>query len=894
MQRHRARTTEEKRYISLLIPTHQMQLSDCCCSAFAVAVETKMLDWTGTLRGFLCSMMLGAIGGLLFPIAATGQPGGSALRHLFLDAAPPAVHVTPDHAAVRSRFVHVDAGLLGGPGHAGPTPAGPILIELFDGLTYSAQRDRSLSGPKGSLIWRGHLEGVEDGRVTLVVLDHVVAGTIRLPHALYKLRYASGGRHVVEEIDFAALPIEAEPLRDGPPGESASEVGEEPIAAPDDDGLTIDVLVAYTPDARSQEGGTAAIEALSILAVDETNQAYANSAIGAQLRLVHTAEVSYVESGSISTDLSRLRSKTDGYMDEVHAWRETHLADVVALINANGGGYCGIAYVMTNLSNSFESNAFSVTLRTCATGNYSFGHEVGHNMGSTHDRDNGGSALYEYSYGYQDPGAVFRTVMAYNCPGGCPRRQHFSNPDVLFQGLPTGIDHDLDPNNAADNARSINNARYTIANWRVSGEAPTEPPTSPSNLVAMAASDTEIDLGWNDTSNNESGFELERSTDGASYAPLDSLGANVISYAAAGLDPSTTYHYRLRAVNSVGTSGWIFASATTDDPPEFVDDVATGEILGAGSVSGSYLQTWSQDGSLQIVTERESGGKKSQRHSYLRHDWQFDLYGGGSVTFFAKVWAPLSSDGDSFVFSYSTDGLNYVQMFTVSNTGDAGGYESFALPPSTVGPVSVRVADTDQASGNRSLDSVFVDHLYFHSDLVPGELPAAPSGLGATATSSSQIDLGWQDGSDDEYGFRIERSLDGTSYVPAGSVGADVTSFSDVGLAANTTHHYRVNAYNGAGASGYTSATATTLEGSAIELSANGYKIKGRHNVDLSWGGGTTPYAWIYRDGALIAVVSSSSGSYTDAIGTTGAATYVYSVCEEGGAVCSDPVSVIF
>jgi hypothetical protein len=852
-------------------------------------VKLKMLSRNATR-----SIVLAAIAGILFPAVASSQAAGFDDRHLLLDSAPPAVYVTPNHDAVRSRFVDVDADLLGVPGRAGPTPAGPILIELFDGLTYAAERDRSLSGPRGSLIWRGHLEGVEDGRVTLVALGDVVVGTIRLPHALYKLRYAGGGRHAVEEIDFEALPVEAEPLSEEAFSGGAPQASEEPLPELDDDGSIVDVLVVYTPDARSQEGGTAAIEALSILAVDETNQAYANSAIGAQLRLVHTAEVSYVESGSISTDLSRLRSRTDGYMDEVHGWRDTHAADVVALINANGGGYCGIAYVMTNLSNSFESNAFSVTLRTCATGNYTFGHEIGHNMGSTHDRDNSGSALYEYSHGFQDPGDVFRTVMAYNCPNGCPRRQHFSNPDAYFQGLPTGIDHDLDPNNSADNARSINNARYTIANWRVSGEAPTEPPAGPSNFVATATSDTGISLSWNDASDNESGFELERSTDGAPYAPVASPGPNVTSYGDAGLDPSTPYDYRLRAVNSVGASGWISASATTDDPPDFVDDVATSEIFGAGSVSGSYAQTGSQDGSLQVITERESGGRKTQRYSYLVHEWEFDVYGGGSVTFFAKAWAPASSDGDSFLFSYTTDGSNYVPMFEVSNTDEGGGYESFAMPVSAQGPIGVRVVDTDQTRGNRSLDSLFVDHLYFRSDLVPGEPPAAPSALGATAASSSQIDLAWQDHSGDEYGFRIERSVAGGNYVLAGTVGADVTSFSDVGLAADTTHYYRVSAYNGSGASGYTSAMATTLEGSAIELSADGYKIKGRQNVDLSWSGVTTPNAWIYRDGGLIATVPSASGAYTDAIGAKGGATYIYSVCVEGGSLCSDPVEVIF
>jgi hypothetical protein len=108
-----------------------------------------MLSWTATLRGCLCSMMLAAIGGVLFPIAVASRPVGFADRHLFVDAAPPAVYVTPDHAVVRSRFVDVDAGLLGDPElahHVSRRPAlGPLDLgaaQLPDDLF----RDASLPG----------------------------------------------------------------------------------------------------------------------------------------------------------------------------------------------------------------------------------------------------------------------------------------------------------------------------------------------------------------------------------------------------------------------------------------------------------------------------------------------------------------------------------------------------------------------------------------------------------------------------------------------------------------------------------------------------------------------------------------------------------------------------
>ncbi len=92
------------------------------------------------------------------------------------------------------------------------------------------------------------------------------------------------------------------------------------------------------------------------------------------------------------------------------------------------------------------------------------------------------------------------------------------------------------------------------------------PPDPPSNLVASAASASQINLSWADNSSFEGGFKIER-WNGSSYSQINTVGPNVATYADSGLDASTTYHYRVRAYNGAGDSGYSNESSATTLPP---------------------------------------------------------------------------------------------------------------------------------------------------------------------------------------------------------------------------------------------------------------------------------------------------------------------------------------
>ena len=89
-------------------------------------------------------------------------------------------------------------------------------------------------------------------------------------------------------------------------------------------------------------------------------------------------------------------------------------------------------------------------------------------------------------------------------------------------------------------------------------------------------------------------------------------------------------------------------------------------------------------------------------------------------------------------------------------------------------------------------------------------------------------------------------------------------------------------------------ATATaTPTPKRITLTARGYRVRGRHTVDLSWTGATSSNVDIYRNGVLI-VTTLNDRFYTDSPGGRGPATYTYRVCNAGSQTCSNQATVTF
>lgn len=332
-------------------------------------------------------------------------------------------------------------------------------LSLFDAKNRRAKRSSTEIRGLDDFTWRGKIkEGRFEGDVILTFKKGVVSGLIYAPDAVYEI-VPKGDSHVLIELDQDRFPECAGDIHSEETPETDKVSNDSSNLVPIDSGDRIDVLVLYTTPVKNSLGGDAQAQAFAQQAIDATNTAYINSKIRQRVRLVAAQETTLAETGSLNTELPALRNDAT-----VAGLRNQFNADLVAMLS-NSSDACGIGYLMgSNQTSGSPSNGFTVTSRTCAVGNLSFAHELGHNMGSQHNPENGSGATYSYGYGHY-VNAVFRTVMSYvdQCANGCARRPYFSNPEVLFSGFPTGID------NARDNARSINNTADAIANYRYSG-----------------------------------------------------------------------------------------------------------------------------------------------------------------------------------------------------------------------------------------------------------------------------------------------------------------------------------------------------------------------------------------------------------------------------------------
>jgi hypothetical protein len=519
----------------------------------------------------------------------------------------------------KSRSVKVNRGQL---------RKGRFTVSLPGGASYEVVRDFQQDMGDGRSSWVGHATNAPENNVVIGISGTAVAGTFTYKGKLFKLEPRADGSHVLSQVKTTDPAPELDPVSVADTTASGSGTAGGTAAAADGNGSVIDVLVAYTPAIQALYG-TQGAEALIIQSVAETNQAYVNSKMSTRLNLVQSVLTNYTESGDMNSDLSRLRTTNDGYMDELHTLRNTYDADVVSLIE-NEPQYCGLAYRMATLSTSFASSAFSVVHHSCATGYYSFAHEIGHNQGAHHDQANASGAILPYAYGYQDPYNRFRTIMAYACAGGCTRIALFSSGDNPVYGIPTG-----DANYAA-NALVLDQTASTVAAFRQSA---TPAPTAPSNLVSTESGTNYLNLNWTDKSTDESGFLLERSTDGLSFTQIAALPANTTTYTDNNLQANTLYNYRARAWNSSAYSSYsnvaVAATAVVNSVPNPAP-AATFE-LGANSYKVKGLQKvdlgWSGSQSQTVDIYRDGSKLRNAVVSTGNYLDNIDRKGSGTYSY---------------------------------------------------------------------------------------------------------------------------------------------------------------------------------------------------------------------------------------------------------------------
>ncbi|MDI6788407.1 MAG: fibronectin type III domain-containing protein, partial [Planctomycetota bacterium] len=422
-------------------------------------------------------------------------------------------------------------------------------------------------------------------------------------------------------------------------------------------------------------------------------------------------------------------------------------------------------------------------------------------------------------------------------------------------------------------------------------------PARPLNLTATATSLSQIRLQWSDDSNNETGFRIERKIGLAgTYELLTNVSANSTSFLNTGITTGTTYYYRIRAYNIAGPSDWsneasvampvaptapgnlsinLISSSRADllwndnsdneDGFKIERKVAVSGIYStiATSSVNTYTDSTLADGTVyyyrvwayNIIGNSVTATNEATITTTLNAPSVLTATLGASLQVIL-AWSDNSFSEAGFKIERSTDGINYTLLNTL--TTNTTHYTDSQLPAGAA--YSYRVHSYNSAVGNSAYSNVV-------TVTIP---PVAPSNLTASPVSASQINLTWTDNSDNETGFELHRSTDGTNYILRATLNADTTSYNDTGLSDGMRYYYRVFSFNTAAgkstSSNIASAITTLIPPSLLKVDSFDYT-----KIDLSWS-----YASVNADGfsierkttatayALLATLSANAISHTD------------------------------
>lgn len=339
-------------------------------------------------------------------------------------------------------------------------------------------------------------------------------------------------------------------------------------------------------------------------------------------------------------------------------------------------------------------------------------------------------------------------------------------------------------------------------------------PAAPTSLFAGPESHTTIRLFWTDNATNEDSVRVERRIPPAAFSTLTTLSADTQDYTDSGLTPNTTYEYRIVMSNAFGDSpaSNVSAATTLDVPP------AAPTNLTATAISGSRIDlAWTDNATNEIF-------------------YRVDRCPAGTGSFVEITSLPPDSTSYSDTMVVSMSSYDY----RVVARGNAG-VES---PPSNI-------ATATASSG----------------------VPAAPSALAATATGPTSVTMNWTDNATNETSTRVERRLTTGAFSTVATLGANVTSFMDTGLAANTSYEYRVIMSNAAGDSSPSNVASVTTPANVPAAPTNlAATAISPSRVDLTWtDNSTTETSFRVERGAAgsgtfapVATVAANLTSFSD------------------------------